>query len=133
MWKLALLPLVLVAFPVAGCGPAGPMDVTAGNTTVHARGDGSFDLTVGGRALLGFGAQYQTIDHRAEAFPLWVSEQGIGRAPAHPSPFGGNPWTTYFPAPFFLDPRGYGLAVDPSARVDVDLCKSDPSAYTITI
>jgi alpha-glucosidase len=83
--------------------------------------------------FLGFGEQYEKIDHRGEAFPLFTSEQGIGRDPSHPSPLSGNPWTTYFPVPFFLDPRGYGVAVDTSARVAVDLCKSDPASYSFTI
>ncbi len=83
--------------------------------------------------FLGFGEQYEKIDHRGEAFPLWTSEQGIGRDPMHPSPFAGNPWTTYFPVPFFLDPRGFGLAVDTDAHVAVDLCAADAHTYALTV
>lgn len=83
--------------------------------------------------FLGFGEQYQRIDHRGEAFPLWVSEQGIGRDPMKPSGFSGNPYTSYFPVPFFLDPRGSGFVADTSARVEVDICKSDPETWSFTV
>lgn len=118
---------------------------TADEVTIVADGaaDGASDGTTGRDGLglafacqpesrfLGFGEQYGRLDHRGEAFPLWVSEQGVGRDPARPCSFCGNPWTTYFPVPFFLDPRGFGLAVDTSARVQVDLCKSDPAEYSL--
>ena len=84
--------------------------------------------------FLGFGEQYQNIDHRGEAFPLWTSEQGIGRDPAKATPLSGNPWTTYFPVPFFIDPaHGYGLAVDSTTHIDVDLCKTDPAVWSLTV
>ena len=100
---------------------------------LRARGVGlRFACTPEAR-FLGFGEQYEKIDHRGEAFPLWTSEQGIGRDPAHPSPYSGDPWTTYFPVPFFLDPRGFGLAIDTEARVAVDLCQSDPAVYRFDV
>jgi alpha-glucosidase len=74
----------------------------------------------------GFGEQYGKTDQRGEAFPLWVSEQGIGRDPAKPQfALNGTAHTTYFPMPYYLDARGFGVLVDTARRVDVDLCKSD--------
>ena len=58
-----------------------------------------------------------------------MSEQGIGRDPDRPNPFAGNHDTTYFPVPFFLDPRGFGLAVD--TRV-LALDNSDPACAAAT-
>lgn len=82
--------------------------------------------------FVGFGEQYNAIDHRGRAFPLWVSEGGIGRPEVRRNAFSGDHATTYFPVPFFLDPAaGVGLALDTDARVDVDLCAADPSAYTM--
>ncbi|MSP62736.1 MAG: hypothetical protein EXR72_20880 [Myxococcales bacterium] len=107
--------------------------VRASSTTLTPRGMAlRFACTPEAR-FLGFGAQYQKIDHRGERLPLWVSEQGIGRDPDRPSPFSGDPWTTYFPVPFFLDPRGFGLVVDSDERVEADLCSSDPNVYTLTV
>jgi hypothetical protein len=75
----------------------------------------------------GFGEQYDATDQRGEAFPLFVSEQGIGRDPAKPEiPLNGSPHTTYFPMPYWLDARGSGVLVETDDRVEVDLCKSDP-------
>lgn len=78
-------------------------------------------------SFLGFGAQYHVVDHRGEAFPLWVEEQGIGRTGgAVPPPLVGNRHTTYFPVPWYLDARGHGVLVETDARVLVDLCRGDP-------
>ncbi len=75
----------------------------------------------------GFGAQYHETDQRGEAFRLFVSEQGLGRDPELPILFlNGGRHTTYFPMPYFLDPRGFGALVRTAQRVEVDLCKSDP-------
>ena len=76
----------------------------------------------------GFGAQYNATDQRGEAFRLFVSEQGLGRDPnLAPLPVNGGPHTTYFPMPYFVDPRGFGALVRTAQRVEVDLCKSDPA------
>lgn len=81
--------------------------------------------------FLGFGEQYDAVDHRGRRLPLWVSEQGIGRDPKHPTAFSGSDTTTYFPVPFFLDPRGFGVAVDTEARVEADLCSTRPDEYVL--
>jgi len=75
----------------------------------------------------GFGAQYNQTDQRGEAFRLFVSEQGLGRKPDQgPIPVNGGTHTTYFPMPYFVDPRGFGALVQTAQRVEVDLCRSDP-------
>ncbi len=77
----------------------------------------------------GFGGQYGKTDQRGEAFRLFVSEQGLGRKPDQPIiPINGSPYTTYFPMPYFVDPRGFGALVRTDQRVQVDLCKSNPDA-----
>jgi len=81
-----------------------------------------------GGGFYGFGEQYNRTDQRGEAFTLFVSEQGIGRDPAQPILFvNGGPHTTYFPMPYYLDPRGFGVLVRTARRVDVDLCRTDPA------
>ncbi len=81
--------------------------------------------------FLGFGEQYNAIDHRDREVPLWVSEQGIGRNPGRRTAFSGDPTTTYFPVPFFLDPRGFGVAIDTDARAEADLCRTTPDEYVL--
>jgi alpha-glucosidase len=81
--------------------------------------------------FLGFGEQFDAVDHRGRKLPLWVSEQGIGRDPDGRTAFSGDDTTTYFPVPFFLDPRGFGVAVDTEARVEADLCSTRPDEYVL--
>ena len=76
--------------------------------------------------FLGFGEQFNAVDHRGRRFALFVSEQGLVRDPARPSIVGGSPETTYYPLPFFIDPRGRGMMVETDARTIVDLCSSAP-------
>ncbi len=83
--------------------------------------------------FLGFGEQFNALDHRGRKFPLFVTEQGIGRDPMRQHVFSGNPATTYFPVPFFIDPRGFGLAVDTSARVEADLCATEADEYALSV
>lgn len=79
--------------------------------------------------FLGFGEQYNYVDHRGRRFGLFVSEQGLGRDPARPSILSGSPETTYYPLPFFLDPRGRGMMVETDARTIVDLCRAAPDEF----
>jgi alpha-glucosidase (family GH31 glycosyl hydrolase) len=76
--------------------------------------------------FLGFGAQAYDVDHRGQTVPLWVSEQGIGKYPDDEDRvdwyLSGTRHSSYFPVPFFLSSRGYGLEVDTSRRVVVALC-----------
>jgi alpha-glucosidase (family GH31 glycosyl hydrolase) len=74
----------------------------------------------------GFGAQYHQTDQRGEAFPLWVEEQGIGRTGT--TAISGDEHTSYFPMPWWLDWRGFGVLTETSARVNVDLCVTDADA-----
>lgn len=80
----------------------------------------------------GFGEQYDATDHRGEAFPLFVGEQGIGRDPTKPqTPINGTRHTSYFPMPAWLDARGFGALVLTDRRVEVDLCRTDPGVAWI--
>jgi alpha-glucosidase len=81
----------------------------------------------------GFGAQYDASDHRGEAFPLFVGEQGIGRRPGAVRDVAGDAHTTYFPMPYHLDARGHGLLLQTDRRVDVDLCATDPDAAWLEV
>lgn len=77
-------------------------------------------------SFAGFGAQYHQTDQRGESFPLWVEEQGIGRTGT--TAISGDEHTSYFPMPWWLDWRGFGVLTETSARVNVDLCVTDADA-----
>ena len=82
-------------------------------------------------SFAGFGAQYNATDQRGEAFPLWVQEQGLGRS-GH-GLLSGDAHTTYFPMPWWLDWRGFGVLVDTPARTLVDLCKTDANVAWLEV
>lgn len=80
----------------------------------------------------GFGMQYNATDQRGEKFPLFVNEQGNGRTGSGGIAV-GDAHTTYFPMPYYLDVRGFGVLFDTARRVEVDLCASDPSVAWIEV
>jgi alpha-glucosidase len=82
-------------------------------------------------SFVGFGEQYDQTDQRGEAFPLWTQEQGIGRTGA--GPISGDEHTTYFPMPWWIDWRGFGVMVDTSARTLVDVCATDERVAWIEV
>jgi alpha-glucosidase len=84
-----------------------------------------------GASFAGFGAQYDDTDQRGDAFALWVEEQGIGRTGG--GAISGGPHTTYFPMPWWIDWRGFGVLVDTLARTNVDLCGSDPGVAWVEV
>lgn len=76
----------------------------------------------------GLGEQVD-VDHAGEAFPLWVSEPGIGKVEDDDPPddwfLTGTKHAASYPDPFLLRPEPLGLAVAGDARVEVDLCTED--------
>ncbi len=82
--------------------------------------------------FLGFGEQYDGLEHRGESFALYTEEQGIGRT-GGPLAFVGDAHTTYFPMPWWIDLRGAGVLIDTPARTLVDLCDTDPGVAWIEV
>ena len=80
----------------------------------------------------GWGAQYGAVDRTGQAFPLFVSEQGIGRDGSSWS-FSGDQDTSYFPMPWYVDVRGFGVLVDSPVLTHVDLCATDPAVATMEV
>lgn len=80
----------------------------------------------------GFGEQYNATDQRGEAFTLVVSEQGIGRDGGLRD-LAGDAHTTYFPMPYYLDARGFGVLLRTDHRVEVDVCAADPSVAWLEV
>lgn len=80
----------------------------------------------------GFGVQYDATDQRGEAFDLMVTEQGIGRQ-GRVRALEGDAHTTYFPMPYWLDGRGFGVLMRTDERVHVDLCAANPEVASIEV
>lgn len=90
-----------------------------------------------GGPFLGAGGHQLDVDHQGEAFSLWTSEPGIGKVETDDPPddwfVTGTRHATSFPAPFLLRPElPMGLGIDTVSRVDLDLCATDPSVWTVT-
>jgi len=129
---------VEVRFAADASGAAGRLRIAphragASKVTVEVTQPGAKSIAVPlacgpAATFYGFGEQYGPTNARGQAFSLLVSEQGIGRDPAKPpGGLNGDAHTTYFPMPYFVDARGFGLLATTRARTLVDLCKSDPT------
>ena len=86
--------------------------------------------------FLGAGSHAMDLDHRGESFALWTSEPGIGKTSTDVDkppgwPVEGTKHATSYPAPWLLRPGGEGrgadgILFDTAARLELDLCGSDP-------
>ena len=92
-----------------------------------------------GEHFLGLGGQSWAIDHRGQTVPLWVQEDGIGKADAPDDlyegiwPLSGRRHSTHTPMPMMLSSRGWALAIDSSTRALFDLCKTDPERARLEV
>lgn len=87
-------------------------------------------------AMLGMGSHAFDVDHYGQAFPLWVSEPGIGKSDQDVYPddwfLTGTRHSSSFPVPFLLRPdASSGLLLDVSERIEVDLCKQNPERFSL--
>ncbi len=73
----------------------------------------------------GFGEQYLATEQTGEAFDLIVGEQGIGREGGAVRDVSGDAHTSYFPMPWYLDARGFGVLARTEHRTHVDVCAED--------
>ncbi len=87
--------------------------------------------------FLGLGGHAMEVDHVGQAFPLWVSEPGVGKTTDEDYPddwsLTGTRHASSYPVPFLLRPQpAQGLQVlDNHARMEVDLCASDPGRFSL--
>jgi alpha-glucosidase (family GH31 glycosyl hydrolase) len=103
--------------------------VAPGVLRVDLRGTGNrvrWDAPcTGDDAFAGLGSHVD-VDHTGEAFPLWVSEPGIGKVDDDDPPddwfLTGTRHATSYPSPFLLRPEPLGLVLDGASRAEVDLC-----------
>ncbi len=86
-----------------------------------------------GASFHGWGAQMHQTDQKGEAFRLFVSEQGIGRDPEGLWSVDGDTHTSYFPMPWYLDGRGFGVLFETDHRTHVDLCATDVNIAEVEV
>jgi alpha-glucosidase len=77
--------------------------------------------------FMGLGGHAMDVDHVGQAFPLWVSEPGIGKEETEEPPENwfsrGTRHAASYPVPWLLRPhRGQGVLLDTGTRIDLDLC-----------
>ena len=78
--------------------------------------------------VYGCGEQFSHFDLRGRRFPLWTSEQGVGRNKSSMITFqadladraGGDYWWTFYPEPSFVSSRRYLLHADTTAYAAFD-------------
>ena len=78
--------------------------------------------------IYGCGEQFSDFDLRGKSYPLWTSEQGVGRNKSTLTTFladtidqaGGDYYTTFFPQPTFISTRKYYCHVNNSAYMNFD-------------
>jgi alpha-glucosidase len=83
--------------------------------------------------VYGCGEQFSCFDLRGRHFPLWSSEQGVGRNKSTRVTFeadraghaGGDYYTTFFPAPTFVTSRMTFCHVSGTAYMDFDFRPAD--------
>lgn len=82
----------------------------------------------------GFGEQYNFVDLRGLLVPVIVQEQGLGRRAAPLLPFEGTLVNSYFPMPYFLDPRkGKGFLLENMEPSLFDLGVTDKDRFSVEV
>lgn len=115
-------------------GPQGTLDITLfAENASYTRA--AFACT-GSDQFLGAGAHAFDVEHGGERFSLWVSEPGIGKSDSDAYPDDwfatGTRHASSAPIPFLLRPHEpVGVAMVTDARVDLDLCASQPGRWTV--
>lgn len=87
--------------------------------------------------VYGCGEQFSYFDLRGKKFPLWTSEQGVGRNKKTAITFqadtqdrcGGDYWWTFYPQPTFVSSAGFWYHLETSAYAEFDF--SQPESHRL--
>lgn len=95
--------------------------------TAHDRLAMTFDCQQADK-FFGLGAQV-SFEHRGQRVPVWVQEQGNGKADRgeEPAVFGlsGSHYQSYAPVPFVMMSRPLGVQLDSTWRSEFEMCESE--------
>lgn len=87
--------------------------------------------------FFGLGERFASFDHRGQSLYSWAEEgplgQGESAPPSPTNPYPNGPSMTYFPVPFFLSSRGYGLHLDTTFRSEVHLGSERADSWRLAV
>ena len=87
--------------------------------------------------FMGFGAQTFKTNQKGESFTVWVEEEGIGKYMSdEDNPlwfFVGDRNGSYYPLPYFYNPKGYGFLLNSPYRTYFNLCKSNETIWSVEV
>lgn len=87
--------------------------------------------------FFGLGERFGTFDHRGWSLYSWAEEGPLGQGENTPvnatNPYPHGPSMTYFPVPFFISSRGYGLHVDTGFRSELHLGSERVDAWRVAV
>jgi alpha-glucosidase len=126
--SLGLLQIYLVGEQELSIHIDSTLDTDRARISLACTGDDTF---------LGAGGHAMDVDHTGQSFPLFVSEPGVGKTQDEETPdtwfLTGTRHASSYPDPFLLRPaEPAGYQVNTGARVEVDLCDTDPGQWSMT-
>ncbi|MDD5224263.1 MAG: glycoside hydrolase family 31 protein [bacterium] len=82
--------------------------------------------------FFGLGERFNGVDQKGRTVYCWSEEGpvGLGLGPEVP-PFPDGSGATYWPVPFFLSSRGYGMLLDTGYRTNFELTSVYPDAFRL--
>lgn len=90
-----------------------------------------------GERFFGLGERFASVDHRGLSMYSWAEEGGLGQGETTPegvaAPYPNGPSMTYFPVPFLLSSRGYGLLLDTTFRSELHLGSESTDAWRAAV
>jgi sulfoquinovosidase len=111
-------------------------DPKAGDQVPLNKSSIAFDLPAD-EHFFGLGERYASVDHRGLSIYSWAEEGGLGagegRAPGPENPYPNGPSMTYFPVPFFLSNKGYGVHLATTYRSEVHFGSERDDAFRLAV
>jgi sulfoquinovosidase len=90
-----------------------------------------------GERFFGLGERFASVDHRGLSLYSWAEEGGLGQGETTPegvlAPYPNGPSMTYFPVPFMLSSRGYGVLLDTTFRSELHLGSETEDAWRAAV
>ena len=85
--------------------------------------------------FFGLGERFGRLDHRGSSLYSWAEEGALGRGEDAPieasNPYPNGPSMTYFPVPFYLSSRGYGVHLTTTYRTETHFGSEQAGAYRV--
>lgn len=96
----------------------------------------SFELP-GDEHFFGMGERFGSVDHRGLSLYSWAEEGPLGQGESEPpgatNPYPNGPSMTYFPVPFLLSSRGYGLHLETTFRSELHMGSEQPNLWRAAV